>query len=227
MAKERLKSVKDLTGQRFGNLVVKEYTKERKHGSVVWDCECVCGKTLKVTSNHLLTGDVKSCGCSSKEMEGLTKGWKYVASDPLYTRYNTMKMRCYNSNNPECERYGAIGVTVCDRWLEPDGQGFLNFLEDMGPMPSKKHSVDRINPHGNYEPANCRWATPVQQSWNQKLSKRNRSGVQGVRWDDKTSTWRVRIQKDNKLLFDKYFKDFDQAVKTRRELEIKYYGENK
>jgi hypothetical protein len=96
-------------------------------------------------------------------------------------------------------------------------------MKDLGEKPDNTYSLDRINPDGNYEPSNCRWATKTEQSYNQRLSKRNKSGVAGVRFDDRTNKWRVRIQKDNTLLFDKYFEDFEEAIDKRRELEKMYY----
>lgn len=73
-----------------------------------------------------------------------------------------MKDRCTNPNNLNYKYYGALGVTVCDRWSQ-----FENFVADMGPRPLKK-SLDRINPFGNYEPGNCRWATAKEQANNKR-----------------------------------------------------------
>ena len=71
-----------------------------------------------------------------------------------------MKSRCYNPKNKKFYLYGGMGVKVCRRWRE----SFANFLADMGPRPSKRHSIDRYpDPWGDYEPDNCRWATPKQQ----------------------------------------------------------------
>jgi hypothetical protein len=61
------------------------------------------------------------------------------------------------------------GITVCDRWLD----SFANFYADMGPKPSPQHSIDRINNSGNYEPSNCRWATPTEQAANTRNVKTN------------------------------------------------------
>lgn len=71
-----------------------------------------------------------------------------------YHTWASMRHRCTNPKYSGYRLYGAKGIKVCDRWLS-----FENFFTDMGPAPSKKHSLDRINPKGNYEPGNCRWVT--------------------------------------------------------------------
>lgn len=83
---------------------------------------------------------------------------------PLYKIWQGMKARCHGKNPNQ--RYGGRGIIVCERWKN----SFQAFVEDMGPRPSLKHSVDRINVHGNYEPGNCRWATPVEQANNKANS---------------------------------------------------------
>lgn len=76
-----------------------------------------------------------------------------------YATWQRMKNRCYNSKHEGYGRYGGRGITVCERWRT----SFANFLADMGPRPSSNHSIDRTNNNGNYDPANCRWATLVEQ----------------------------------------------------------------
>ncbi len=77
-----------------------------------------------------------------------------------------MKDRCYNSKAVSYKHYGGRGITVCNRWR----QSFANFLADMGLRPSSKHSLDRIDNDGNYEPSNCRWATRIQQNRNKRFN---------------------------------------------------------
>lgn len=84
---------------------------------------------------------------------------KPLNSIPEYSVYYNIKTRCYNSNRRGWHNYGGRGIKVCDRWLE----SFHNFYEDMGSRPSPKHSIDRVDPNGNYEPDNCRWATSKEQ----------------------------------------------------------------
>lgn len=79
-----------------------------------------------------------------------------------FRSWESMKQRCLNPKSPDYHRYGAKGVTICDRWRN----SFENFLADMGERPEGT-SLDRYpNKHGNYEPNNCRWATPSEQQRN-------------------------------------------------------------
>lgn len=85
-----------------------------------------------------------------------------------YTNWKSMHDRCYNPKSESRPRYGGRGIAVCDRWSTRAGGSFANFLEDMGPKPDwADGGIDRINPDGNYEPANCRWATMATQRQNQ------------------------------------------------------------
>jgi hypothetical protein len=79
-----------------------------------------------------------------------------------YRIWAGMRYRC-RINHEAADRYYLKGIRVCERW-----DSFLNFLEDMGHPPSENHSLDRIDPHGNYEPSNCRWATKQEQSSNKR-----------------------------------------------------------
>ena len=76
-----------------------------------------------------------------------------------------MMQRCYSSYSEQYVNYGARGILVCDRWHE-----FTNFLQDMGEAP-KGRSLERINNDGNYEPGNCRWATPSEQARNKRNTR--------------------------------------------------------
>jgi len=86
-------------------------------------------------------------------------------ASPTYNSWRAMRARCQHSNASNYERYGGQGIKVCDRW-----QDFENFLSDMGERPEGK-TLDRIDNNKGYEPGNCKWSTPKEQSQNRKTLK--------------------------------------------------------
>lgn len=160
----------DLTGQRFGRLfALEEMESERTPCGQLrrkYLCRCDCGAEVAVLSGHLSKGHTQSCGCYQKDKayshnirHGHTS-WR-TQSSPTFNSWAHMIQRCTNPKNRGFKNYGGRGITVCDRWLE----SFENFLSDMGEKPKGK-SLDRKNNNGNYEPGNCRWATPKEQGNN-------------------------------------------------------------
>ena len=85
---------------------------------------------------------------------------------PLYTCWKSLRSRCNNPNNKNFKDYGGRGITVCEQWDD-----FIVFTNDMGPKPTPKHSIDRINNDGPYSPDNCRWSTKKEQCLNQRMRK--------------------------------------------------------
>ena len=107
--------------------------------------------------------------CYAREWER-NRGRRRIERTPAYVSWHGMKQRCRDSRHSSYHYYGGRGITVCDRWLEPRGQGFLNFLADLGERPEGT-SIDRIDVDGNYEPGNVRWATPSEQNHNRRLGQ--------------------------------------------------------
>lgn len=85
-----------------------------------------------------------------------------------HNSWHCMKQRCLNPDNNAYHRYGGAGISVCPEWVD----SFETFLRDVGPAPSKHHSLDRIDSTGNYNPSNCRWATPREQADNRSTTIR-------------------------------------------------------
>lgn len=155
----------DMAGVRFGRLVVNGLAGKRTaDGLLVWRCKCDCGKAVDVIGKQLRRGQTQSCGCLllDRSREANTKhGQKGTR---LYRIWGGMLNRIRNPRCKDYFRYGGRGIAVCKRWES----SFENFLADMGQPPTSTHSIDRINNDGNYEPGNCRWATPKEQIANRR-----------------------------------------------------------
>lgn len=157
-------SIKVLCGSRFGSMTVVHLLQEKpvKNYDKFAFCRCDCGNTKYIRLRHLRSGAVLSCGCHRENLRK-THGGSYTNE---YKIWQGMLIRCRNPRFVQYQDYGGRGIRVCERWLS-----FENFLADLGKRPSKQHSIERIDNDGNYEPANCKWATKLEQSAN---SRRNR-----------------------------------------------------
>jgi hypothetical protein len=154
----------DLTGQRFGRLLVIGPAPSRPRYPK-WQCKCSCGRTAVVGGQNLRNGSNVSCGCFRRPHGHASKGGDAIS--PTYHSWTHMVARCTDSGSDHFAHYGGRGITVCDRW-----RSFENFLADMGERPPGT-SIDRHpNNDGNYEPGNCRWATPREQMNNTRLTRR-------------------------------------------------------
>jgi hypothetical protein len=163
----------DLTGQRFGKLVVVEYAGRNERRESLWRCVCDCGNESIVRGDVLRRGTTESCGCG----KGLKHGHH---KKPWYSSYKAMMERCYLPSSGNYEWYGGKGVTVCEEWH--DINKFAEWVETSGYEPGL--TIDRIDPQGNYDPNNCQWLTRSENSKKQfeDRKKRAKEKVHG-RWE--------------------------------------------
>lgn len=208
----------DLKDRVFGRLKVLERSNEigSKRGAI-WLCVCDCGSSISVRGDSLRSGVTNSCGCYHSD-KVKTHG---KTGTPVYKCWQHMVQRCYNENRKAYKDYGGRGIKVCDRWLEPAPNGFLNFLEDMGE--SRGLTLDRIDVDGDYCKDNCRWADWVVQANNRRHTVSSASGRMGVY--KVPSGWRATIRRNYKYQNLGIFETFEQACEARSAAELKFKEE--
>lgn len=152
----------DLTGQRIGTCVVLEFA-FRRNGARHWKVRCDCGHERAVSVCNLRTRGSSCPECAKVRIAKLRRTHGESGRSPEHRSWASMITRCQNPSNKSFKSYGGRGIRVCERWRK-----FENFLADMGRRPSARHSLDRKNVDGHYEPENCRWATAPEQGRNKR-----------------------------------------------------------
>lgn len=158
-----------MIGKRFGRWVVTAVGAPQVFPTKTvprWHCVCDCGTERLVTAVSLKNGRSSSCGCYNREVSSDTHRRHGMTNSPEYIAWQSMRQRALNLNNPRHRDYSDRGIGICSKW-----ESFEAFFEDVGPRPSARHSIDRIDNDKGYSPENCRWALPHQQMVNRRCTR--------------------------------------------------------
>ena len=181
----------DLKGKTFGRLVVVKYFGKDKHRRAMWKCACTCGKSTVVAGVNLQKEYTKSCGCLFMELnKGITV--ENGEMTKLYGVWSKMKDRCLNHASKDYRHYGGRGISIFYGWMKYEN--FHKWAHDNGY--AEHLTIERIRNNGDYEPANCRWATRKEQSRNKdnnKIITFKGQAMTVIQWAEKLSIKRFTL----------------------------------
>ena len=162
----------DMTGKRFGKLIVLRRDESKKTKGAHWVCVCDCGNQKSIDGSRLRNGNTKACGCQRGKCN--PKMNKYASYKRLYKIWHHMHNRCKNPQHISYGNYGANGIKVCEAWNNFDS--FAEWALESGY--EDKLEIDRIEVTGDYEPCNCRWVTKASNARNKRNTTKLKVGKQ-------------------------------------------------
>lgn len=207
----------NLAGRTFHGIVVVSLC-EWKSKYNTWNCICSCGQQVVRSSRYLKS---KKATCPHKNKTNPKRINNLGNKTPEYTVWDSMIQRCLNPNDSAYGCYGKRGILPSERWLL-----FENFLEDMGNRPANT-TLDRIDNTKGYFKGNCRWVSNSVQGYNQRRRRTNTSGKTGVSWNKRNNKWESYITVKNKRIPLGLYAFIEDAIKVRKEAELRYFGFNK
>ena len=160
-------------GKVYNKLTVESLSEKNLQSRNFWNCRCTCGLSTVVRDDKLKDGSTKSCGCLFEEVIVKHGHKRRKRPSRTYKSWESMIQRCYNPNAGNYHKYGAKGITVCQRWID----SFESFLEDMGERPPNK-TIDRIEGAFVYSKESCKWSTNIEQN-------NNKSNTKHIIWNSK------------------------------------------
>jgi len=213
-----------MIGRTFGELTVKNCAGRNRHGQRLWSCECSCGSKKDIVQQSLKSGATRSCGCLQKKRASKAHRTHGATGTREFSTWVKIRSRCYKKTDHAYKYYGASGIEMEEAWQD----NFSNFLRDMGKIPSAKHTIERVDNLGNYCKENCIWTDDRSlQGYNRRIQRNNKSGKSGVFFRKKIGKWEASIWHSGRKIVLGFYSNKEDAILSREEAEIKYYGFNK
>ena len=194
-------------GTKLGELIYLHDIESFKERKAMFRCRCE--KVFATSIAHAKSGNTKSCGCLKAEATRAACRTHGDSDTRLYSIWNTMKRRCYDSSLMNAYDYKINKIQVCDEWMT-DYQAFKDWSLSNGY--TDELTIDRIDSLDDYKPSNCRWADRYVQACNTKrISRTNKSGYRGVSWSKQKNKWQTKITVRGKRIYLGTYKDKKEA----------------